>query len=164
LESEFSNPEIDKSQSNGGCWVTRTHFLNGIIRYARLFDKLFFFGTLQINTSTTRYIVLLDPYLTKRKQLLGCTEAPYLCDKHNQIHRVFVTIDPTPSDGSTASTAVERSLSILSVLLHELCYTFPMIYACNATYLFRNTYTSMVFLATTLLSKICFLLSSNWQY
>jgi len=88
---------------------------------------------------------LLDPYLIKRKQLLGCTEAPYLCDKHNEIHRVFVTIDPTPSDGSTTSTAAERSQSILSVLLSELCNTFLMIYACNAIYLSGNTFTSIVF-------------------
>ncbi len=47
-------PEIVKSQSNGGCWVTLTLSLNDIMRYARLYDKLFFFGTLQINTSTTR--------------------------------------------------------------------------------------------------------------
>ena len=128
LDSEFKTLQTNFSQSYGDSWATPTPSHAGITRYARLFDKLLFFGAFQMQTTTQRcFILLLQPDFLNNGPAMGFTESLTLCDKHDQIHRVLVTLDP--GDPKITSTPLERSKAILGALLHELCHAFLLIYA-----------------------------------
>lgn len=128
LASEFTTLQTNFSKSYGDSWASPALSHAGIIRYARIFDELFFFGALRMQTITSRcFMMLLEPDFLDNRQGTGFTESNVFCDKHDQIHRVLVTLDP--GNPKLSSTPLERSKLILAALLHELCHAFLLIYA-----------------------------------